>query len=401
MGKPRCVVADAWPCLGRAAIGRRVRISPHRTTCGAPARRCCDTFDSFMLVDNIRFTARSNSPQRIIAMGIVFACLYWASSVVMTLLLAILAAYVLDPLVELLERVKVPRALGSLLVLLIAIALLIGLGYLIVARTDAFAADWPRYSQVLRRGTTALDNKLAVMERQVGAIAPGGPDRAVPGDIRAEESQALRELFLRGVGSLYSILLLVTFLPFLIFFMLAGKKRLWNATLRLFPEPSQASVEESLSQVSAMLRGYVVGNALVGLILMFASGLFFWTMNLDYPFIGGVASGLLNLIPYLGAVLAWLPPFLIGMAQWQSVGPFLWIAGVLAILHIIALNLLVPAMVGRRVQLNALAVTIALLFWGWLWGAIGLILAIPITATIKVVCDHVEEWQPIGRWLGV
>jgi len=149
-----------------------------------------------------------------------------------------------------------------------------------------------------------------------------------------------------------------------------------------------------------MMRGFVVGNALVGLILMFASGLFFWMMHLDYPFLGGVASGFLNLVPYLGAVLALLPPFLIGMAQWQSVGPFLGIAAVLMVFHIIALNLLVPAMVGRRVRLSALAVTVALLFWGWLWGAIGLVLAIPITATIKVVCDHVEDWQPIGRWLG-
>jgi predicted PurR-regulated permease PerM len=359
----------------------------------------CGTVNSVMLVDNIRFTARSNSPQRIIAMGIVFACLYWASSVVMTLLLAILAAYFLDPLVGALERIKVPRAVGSLLVLLTAIALLAGLGYLLVERTDAFAADWPRYSQVLRRGATALDDKLALVERQVGAITPGAADRG-GSMIRVDEAQALRELFLRGVGSLYSILLLVTFLPFLIFFMLAAKPRLWRATLQLFPEESQPQVEEALGQVSAMLRGYVVGNALVGLILMFASGLFFWMMHLDYPFVGGVASGLLNLIPYLGAVLAWLPPFLIGMAQWQTVGPFLWIAAVLAVLHIVALNLLVPAMVGRRVQLNALAVTIALLFWGWLWGAIGLILAIPITATIKVVCDHVEDWRPIGRWLG-
>ncbi len=59
-----------------------------------------------------------------------------------------------------------------------------------------------------------------------------------------------------------------------------------------------------------------------------------------------------------------------------------------------------PAIVGRSVHLNALAVTISLLFWGWLWGAFGLILAIPITATFKVICDHVPDWQPVGRWLG-
>ena len=112
------------------------------------------------------------------------------------------------------------------------------------------------------------------------------------------------------------------------------------------------------------------------------------------------ASGLLNLVPYLGAVLAWLPPFMVGMAHWKTIGPYVGVATMLSFLHMIGLNVLMPAIVGRRVHLNALAVTIALLFWGWLWGAIGLILAIPITATIKVVCDHVEGWEPAGRWLG-
>jgi predicted PurR-regulated permease PerM len=72
----------------------------------------------------------------------------------------------------------------------------------------------------------------------------------------------------------------------------------------------------------------------------------------------------------------------------------------LSFFHMIGVNVLMPAIVGRRVHLSALAVTIALLFWGWLWGAIGLILAIPITATIKVICDHVDGWEPAGRWLG-
>jgi len=352
-----------------------------------------------MIVDNIRFTPRPNSSQRIIAGAIVFGCLYLASGVVMTLLLAVLAAYFLDPLVVALERIHIPRAIGSLLVLLAASALLVWMGYLAVGHASDFAADWPRYSQVLRRGTATLDNNLASLEKQVGAVAPGANDRNVP-TVRGEEVQVLRELALRGVGSLYSILLLIAFLPFLVFFMLASKRRLLTATVHLFREDAQPRVEKALGEVSAMMRGFVVGNALVGLILMFASGLFFWMMHLDYPFLGGVASGFLNLVPYLGAVLALLPPFLIGMAQWQSVGQFLGIAAVLMVFHIIALNLLVPAMVGRRVRLSALAVTVALLFWGWLWGAIGLVLAIPITATIKVVCDHVEDWQPIGRWLG-
>jgi predicted PurR-regulated permease PerM len=88
------------------------------------------------------------------------------------------------------------------------------------------------------------------------------------------------------------------------------------------------------------------------------------------------------------------------MVKWNTAGPYLAVAVTILVLHIIALNVLLPAIVGRGVHLNPLAVTIALLLWGWLWGAIGLILAIPITAAIKVICDHVEGWEPAGRWLG-
>jgi predicted PurR-regulated permease PerM len=348
--------------------------------------------------EDIKFTSRPNSSQRIIALGIVFGFLYFASSVVMTLLLAVLLAYFLDPFVELLERVRIPRALGALLLLLTVTSLVGGLSYLVIDRADQFLADWPRYSAVLRHAATAFDRKLALVERQVEAIAPD-EERGRP-TVRVAESRPVRELLLRGVGSLYSILLVATFLPFLVFFMLAAKQQIWRATMELFPAANRARVKEALDQVSTMLRSYVAGNALVALILMLASWAFFLAIHLDYPFLTGCVSGLLNLIPYLGAVLAWLPPFMIGMAQWKTVGPYMGVAAMLTLLHILAINALMPAIVGRRVHLNALAVTVALLFWGWLWGTIGLLLAIPITATIKVICDHVDGWEPAGRWLG-
>jgi predicted PurR-regulated permease PerM len=105
------------------------------------------------------------------------------------------------------------------------------------------------------------------------------------------------------------------------------------------------------------------------------------------------------MVPYIGAVLAWLPAFIIALAKWQNVGMFVLIAAVLTTVHVLALNLVAPQLVGRRVQLNAVAITISLLFWGWVWGGMGLLLAIAITATLRVICDHNESWKPIGRWL--
>jgi predicted PurR-regulated permease PerM len=351
-----------------------------------------------MQIEDVKVTSRSNPSQRIIAAAIVFAFLYFASDVIVTLLLAVLIAYFLDPVVGVFERIHIPRALGALVVLFAVTAMFAGLGYLVVVRATQFLEDWPRYSAVLRHVTTAFDRQLATVEKGVDAIAPAPERGRTPP--RAVEPPPVREWLLRGVGSLYSILVVATFVPFLVFFMLAAKPRIWRATIELFPEENQERVRGALDQVSLMLRSFVAGNALVAIILILLSWGFFLWIHLDYPFLLGCVSGLLNLVPYLGAVLAWIPPFLIGLAQWNTISPYFGVAAMLTLLHIVGLNVLMPAIVGRRVHLNALAVTASLLFWGWMWGAIGLLLAIPITATVKVICDHTEGWEPAGRWLG-
>jgi len=348
-----------------------------------------------MTTENIK--VRSNPSQRVIVAGIVIGFCYFASSVVMTLLLSVLFAYFLDPFVEWLERRHVSRAIGSLVVMLVALALVLGLAYLVFDRADHFASDWPKYSAVLKQAAAAVERRLEKLEARVSEITPEERGRMA---VRIEEQRPVRSLLLRWLGSLYSVLLTATFVPFLVFFMLVAKRNVWHATLQLFPSTHRTRVKQTLDQVSAMLRSYVVGNVLVAIILALLSWAFFWMMDLEYPFLAGVVSGLLNLVPYLGALLAWLPPFIIGLSQWKSIGPFFVVAVVLSIFHLIAINVLMPALVGRRMHLNALAVTVALLFWGWLWGATGLILAIPITATVKAICDNVEDLQPVGRWLG-
>lgn len=351
-----------------------------------------------MATETVKARAVGNTSQRIIASGIVIAFCYWASSVVMTLLVSILLAYVLDPLVEWLERFRVPRAVGALVVLLISLSLLGGLGWLLWDRADSFAADWPKYSAVLRNAAASIEKRIQKIESRFSEIAP--EDRRARTAVLLSEERPVRGLLLRGFGALWSALLAVTFVPFLVFFMLAAKRDVWHATMQLFPPDERTRVKQTLEDVSVTLRSYVLGNALVAAVLSIASSLFFWVIGLEYPFLAGIVSGVLNLVPYLGVVLAWVPPVVIGLTQFKSVEAFLGIAAVLGLFHLIAINVLIPALVGKSVHLNALAVTLALLFWGWLWGGIGFILAIPITASAKVICDHTESWQPVGRWLG-
>ncbi|MGH9711248.1 MAG: AI-2E family transporter [Candidatus Acidiferrales bacterium] len=337
---------------------------------------------------------------RIIAAGIVIGFFYLASSVVVTLLVAILLAYFLDPLVVWLELFHLPRVLGSLVVLVVAIALLFALGSSLINHVDQFGADWPLYRAPLRAVTGVIERRLNLLESRVNEISPQTRESREQHVVTVTESHPVRDALFQRLGSLYTGLFAATFVPFLVFFMLVSKRKIWHGTMELFPMTHRTSVKITLSEVSNMLRSYVVGTALVGLILVLASWAFFWAIGLDFSFLTALVSGLLNLVPYLGMVLAWMPPVLIGLKQFHSVTPFLGICGVLGFFHLMAANYLLPSFVGRRVHLNAVSVTVALLFWGWLWGALGLLLAIPITGTIKVVCDHVEGWEPVGEWLG-
>ncbi len=111
-------------------------------------------------------------------------------------------------------------------------------------------------------------------------------------------------------------------------------------------------------------------------------------------------SGFLSLVPYFGLVLALVPPLLAGLAHFTTPGPLVAIAGAVVVFHLVALNVLYPKIVGRRVHLNPVVVTLAIMFWGWLWGGLGLLLAVPITAAMKAVCDNVASLRPYGRLMG-
>jgi predicted PurR-regulated permease PerM len=352
-----------------------------------------------MPVDETRIVTARSTSARIIAAGIVIAFCYFASTVLVTLLVAVLMAYFVDPVVTWLEdNIRIPRALGSLLMVLVTLAMIAVVGWMLVERLDQFGNDWPKYRAPLRSATETISGRMENLEAHVSEIEPAQrPGQPI---LTITDSHPVRTAMLGRLSSLYSLMVGATFIPFLVFFMLAGKRQVWHATMQLFPASERTNVKQTLTEVALVLRSYLVGTALVELILVLATWVFFWTLGLDFPFLTALVSGICNLIPYLGAVLSWIPPLLVGLTKYHSAGPYIGIFSMLTLFHVIAANFLIPTLIGWRVRLNALALTVSLLFWGWLWGAMGFILAIPITAVIKVICDHVEDWEPVGRWLG-
>jgi predicted PurR-regulated permease PerM len=135
------------------------------------------------------------------------------------------------------------------------------------------------------------------------------------------------------------------------------------------------------------VRGFAVGNLVIGTAMAATTVGVLLSLKLQGAVLLGIASGFLNLIPFLGAILAALIPIMPALAQFDTVGPVVVIFIAVLSLHLISANLLIPKFIGSRVNIGPVAATIGLLFWGWLWGVMGILLAVPLTAFVKLIAD--------------
>jgi predicted PurR-regulated permease PerM len=336
---------------------------------------------------------------RIIAVVVLFVCIYYASTVVITLIFSILIAAVLEPGADFLERLRLPRWLSSLTMVLLMLCLAYLVVYGIYDRGINFVQNAPKMAAKLKRITTHLEVTAENFQQSTRTIIPSSPEANLP-TVRLQRESPWTQFLLRGMGSAYAFAVTVMFIPFLVFFMLNSKDQLWAATLNLFPREKRQQAEDVIHYIGSMLREFALGNLLVVLISAVPICLVFALIHLQYALALGFIAACLGLIPYIGVALSLIPPLMVALLQYDSVNPFLIVAATVAAVHFLAANVLTPKIVGHRLNLNALTVTIAMMFWAWLWGGFGLILAVPITAAIKAVCDHVEKLKPYGAWMG-
>jgi predicted PurR-regulated permease PerM len=352
---------------------------------------------------------------RLIAAGVVLACLYVGSGLVMTLAVTLLLAFLCDPAVSWLSRHHIPRSVGAALAVLLLFAGAYLLVFLFYSQAQNFIEDLPRYSQNVRGHWMQLLEKGQQIEKQVRTtFAPPAPEpppaakkaskrQPAPPQPQPQPAQPGSGGFDwprwlgAGLVSATGIIFMVSFIPFLIFFLLSWKDHIRRTSVSIFGAPNRVAAERTLDGITLVIRAFVFGNVLIGIVLSLASGLFFWLMKLPYPAIMGPVSGFLSLVPYLGPLLAAVLPVLTALGEFNTLSPAIVVLGGVIGLHILALNLLYPKLIGSRVHLNPVVVTLALMFWGWLWGAMGLVLAIPITASVKAVCDNVPSLKPYGR----
>jgi predicted PurR-regulated permease PerM len=346
-----------------------------------------------------RSAAAASASVRIIAIAVLFGCVYYASSVIITLICSILVASVLDPGVRIMENFRIPRWLASLFMVLLMLTVAYLVIYVIYDRAQAFYEELPKLVERLKQITAHIQVTANNIQQTTQTIMPASPEANMP-TVRLQQESPYAQFLFRGIGSVYAFTVTVMFIPFLVFFMLTSKNHLWASSLNLFPIQKRQQAEDVIHAIARMLRQFVVGNLFVGLISACLITPVFAIIHLQYALLMGPLAALLSLVPYIGVALGIFPPLLVALMQYDTTGPFVTIGVTVAVVHFVAVNVLTPKLVGQRVNLNALSVTISMMFWSWLWGGFGLILAVPITAAIKAVCDNIEALKPYGAWMG-
>lgn len=329
----------------------------------------------------------------------VLAVCYVAKIVLVTIFASILIAFILEPIVRGLQKIRLPRSLGSVIAVLILLGVMYGLSYFFYQRAVDFAHQLPKISGEIKNVAGKYQQSAADLRKSAQNVIPPTQDdkNAVP--VKVQQSPGIGGIFSPDITSFGEVLLTVAFVPFLVYFMLTWQEHTRRATVRLFPVRNRLTAYQTLGKISEMMRAFIVGNFIIGVFMTVVSGGLFASLHLPYFYFLAIISGFLSLIPYLGVLLAIIPPVASGIGILHSTG-ILLICAVLLGLHLFSMNVLYPKVIGGRLELNPLAVTLGLLLWGWIWGAMGLILAVPVLGAVKIICDNISGLEPFGQWLG-
>ena len=327
---------------------------------------------------------------------LVVAFCFFASSICITILLSAFLAILVDPLVKWFEELHVPRFFGAGLIVLTGVAAIGFLIYVSYGKLTEFSDEFPMYVTRISDAVSPISKRIQKVQDSAGKLQQDASPRKVP-EVRVRDGASWAGYLARGVGSVWGAVIVAGVVPFLMYFMLLAHDKIYFCCKAMAGK--QLDLDQFLSRVNAMVRGYVVGNLIIGVLLSAISVVVFWQVGLPSAVTLGIISGMLNLIPFVGIILALVIPMMAGIFQLAGAGPYLIIGVTVILLHVVAQNLLIPRLVGSRLDIGPVAATVGFLFWGWLWGVSGVLLAVPLTAFVKLLADSSPSMAHLSNLL--
>lgn len=355
-----------------------------------------------------------NVPLAVLAACAVVFVLDWAAAVFIPLLLGLILSQTLSPIVDRMQAWRIPRAIGAGVLLL---AIVGGVGATIYSLQDdatELIASLPdaakKLRQVLQPHPGASDSAIDKVQQAATEIEKTATEGAapVPATRGVTRVQIERPKFDINKHLWTSTLGLATFVGqatvvcFLTFFLLISGDTFRRKAVRIAGPTFKTKriTVEALDEISAQIKRYLLVQVFTSSVVGVATWLVFLWIGLEYAAVWGVLAGVLNLIPYLGAIAVTGGAALVGLVQFGTLPMALLVGGASFAIQSLEGNLLTPWLTGRASRMSPVVVFVGVLAWGWLWGIWGLLLGVPILMITKAVCDRIEGLTPIGELLG-
>ncbi len=326
----------------------------------------------------------------IIAMGIV---LYQIRSIFLPFALAIFISYVLNPVIQYFEDRRMPTFFAILLAIVLTFLVLNLFGWLIYTSIKSFASEFPQYEDRLSR---LLDNVLHFLNipREV-LNAEASPQGKIQW-LNSLQGLSLNKLILNTLGSMLNFMSNTFLVLLFLLFILIGRNQLTLKVQLAFQPETAMRIAAVLNNINRQIQKYLIAKSLISLTTGILFGVVLTLFGVEFALIWALLAFMLNFIPNIGSVIATVLPLTVALIQFSSVAEVFWIAICLVAIQMIIGNFLDPRIVGRSLNLSPLVVLFTLIFWGWLWGIIGMFLAVPIAVVIKIIFENIKPLRFIS-----
>lgn len=348
---------------------------------------------------------------------------YFTRSIIVPTVMAVFLSYVLSPFVEGLSRIRLPgthwlfpRSIAVFVVVTLSLTLVTLLGVFVAEETVDFVGEIPQYQTEIADNITSVRTQILEWQNHVTAYLE--PIRGDEAPVERVETDRSRELALwdtnglevisgvsnyvfGSITSLFNFMGQVMMCLFVLFFLLLEGPILRTKAINILGTSLRRRriALEIMRNVNEDVQRYLFNRVATNAVLAVLVGLAYFAFGLKYAFLLGTLAGIFNFVPYVGPMVGGIFPALAAYMQFGDLASVFWVLAVYTFLTGTEGNIVTPIVLGKHLKLNSLAVLLACIFWGWLWGPIGLFLAVPIMAVFKAMAEHVDPLRPLGELL--
>jgi predicted PurR-regulated permease PerM len=325
------------------------------------------------------------------------ATAYVASEIVLPFVFAIVLKLLLQPALRLLERLRVPRIIAALLLILALFGTIVGLGTVISGPAGTWAAKLPEGIPRLQERLSFMREPINTLHQFLQQVEDFGAEAPSPNAAPAARGPTLLTKLFTGTRNFASGFF--TTVLFLFFLLVSGDIFLHRLVEILPRFGSKRQVVEISQQIESDISAYLVTITIMNAAVGIATALAMWLTGVGDPILWGTVAFLLNYVPIIGTVLGALIFLLAGLLTFETLWQALLPAGLYLGFHVIEGETVTPMLLARRFTLNPVLVIISLVFWFWMWGIPGVILSVPMLAIVKIICDRVRPLAAFGHFL--